>query len=169
MKPVGVSEDKIREVMNIYSETRENPTEIFNAILTDIYFRVPSIRLAEMQSKVQSDTYMYMFTYPSPIREGSLGSVHAIEIPFVFGTLDMSRNFKLFPVSNKETEELSVKMMDSWISFARSGNPNHKEIPAWAQYGNNRATMMFGKGVKVINDPYGKERSVWDDVIVFKE
>ena len=169
MKPVGQSEDKIQEVLNIYSETRENPTEIFNAILTDMYFRVPSMRLAEMQSKLQPDTYMYMFTYPSPIREGSLGSVHAIEIPFVFGTLDMSRNFKLFPVSNKETEELSAKMMDSWISFARSGNPNHKEIPEWAQYGNNRTTMMFGKDVKVINDPYGKERSVWEDIIVFKE
>ena len=84
-----------------------------------------------MQSKNQPDTYMYMFTYPSPIRNGSLGSVHAIEIPFVFGTLDMPRNvdFKLFPVSNKETEELSAKMMSSWISFARNGNPNHKEIP----------------------------------------
>jgi len=28
--------------------------------------------------------------------------------------------------------------------------------------------MMFGKDVKAINDPYGKERSVWDDVITFK-
>ena len=169
MKPVGVAEDKIREISNIYSETRKNPTEIYDAILTDIYFRVPSIRLAEMQSKVQPDTYMYMFTYPSPIRGGSLGSVHAIEIPFVFGTLEMSRNFNLFPVSNKETEKLSVKMMDSWISFAKSGNPNHEEIPKWVQYGINRATMMFGKDVEVINDPYGKERSVWDDIIVFKE
>jgi len=167
-KPMGQSEEKVREIINIYSETRENPTEIFNAIITDTFFRVPSIRLAEMQSRVQPDTYMYMFTYPSPIRNGSLGAVHAIEIPFVFGTLDMPRIFKLFPVSNKETEKLSVKMMDSWISFARSGNPNHKEIPKWVQYGNDRGTMMFGKDIKAINDPYGKERSVWDDVITFK-
>jgi len=171
VKPMGQSEEKVREIINIYSETRENPTEIFNAIITDSFFRVPSIRLAEMQSKNQPDIYMYMFTYPSPIRNGSLGAVHAIEIPFVFGTLDIPRNvnFKLFPDSNKETERLSAKMMDSWISFARNGNPNHKEVPEWAQYRNDRATMMFGKEVKVINDPYNKERSVWDDIIIFKE
>ncbi|KKM18134.1 hypothetical protein LCGC14_1668770, partial [marine sediment metagenome] len=171
IKPMGQSEEKVREIINIYSETRENPTEIFNAILTDTFFRVPSIRLAEMQSKNQPDTYMYMFTYPSPIKKGLLGAVHAIEIPFIFGILDMPRamNLKLYPVSNKETEGLSARMMDSWISFARNGNPNHKEIPEWAQYRNDRATMLFGKDVKVTNDPYSKERSVWDDIIVYKE
>jgi para-nitrobenzyl esterase len=171
LEPMGQSEEKLREIISIYSETRENPTEIFSAIITDSFFRVPSIRLAEMQSQNQPDTYMYMFTYPSPIRNGTLGAVHAIEIPFVFGTLDMPRNvdFKLFPPSNEETEGLSKKMMDSWISFARNGNPNHEEIPEWAQYRNDRATMMFGKDVKVLNDPYSKERSVWDDIIIFKD
>jgi len=168
MKPIGQSEDKVREIVDIYSENRKNPNEIFNAILTDMFFRVPSIRLAEMQSKIQPDTYMYMFTYPSPIRKGSLGSVHAIEIPFVFGTLDMARNFEIFPVSNKETEKLSAKMMDSWISFAKSGNPNHKDIPKWEQYRSDRATIMFGKDVEVINDPNGQERSIWDDIINLK-
>ena len=171
MKPMGQTEDKVREIISIYSEARKNPTEIYSAIVTDSYFRIPSIRLAEMQSNNQADTYMYMFTYPSPIRNGSLGAVHAIEIPFVFGTLNMPRNdnFKLFPASNKETESLSAQMMESWISFARNGNPNHKEIPEWPQYKNNRATMVFGKDIKVINDPSKKERSVWDDIIIFKE
>ncbi|MCK4285560.1 MAG: carboxylesterase family protein, partial [Candidatus Lokiarchaeota archaeon] len=71
--------------------------------------------------------------------------------------------------SNKETESLSAKMMDSWISFARNGNPNHEEIPEWAQYRKDRATMIFGKKVKAKNDPYSKERSIWDDIIIFKE
>lgn len=171
MKLMGQTEDKVREIISIYSEARKNPTEIYSAIVTDSYFRIPSIRLAEMQSNNQADTYMYMFTYPSPIRNGSLGAVHAIEIPFVFGTLNMPRNdnFKLFPASNKETESLSAQMMESWISFARNGNPNHKKIPEWPQYKNNRATMVFGKDIKVINDPSKKERSVWDDIIIFKE
>ena len=167
MKLAGQSEDKTREVLDIYGKTRKNPTEIFSAIMTDTYFRVPSIRFAEMQCNVQPNTYMYMFTYPSPVRKGSLGSIHAIDIPFVFGTLDMPRN-DLFPESNEETEALSAKMMDAWISFARTGNPNHKDIPDWSQYRNDRATMIFGKDVKAINDPYDKERAVWDDVIILK-
>ncbi len=80
----------------------------------------------------------------------------------------MPRN-PLFPESNEETEAISAKMMDAWISFARSGNPNHKDIPDWSQYRNDRATMIFGKDVKVINDPYDKERAVWDDVIILKD
>lgn len=168
MKLIGQSEDKVHEIINVYSEKRDNPAEIYSAILTDTGFRVPSIRLAEMQSKNQPDTYMYMFTYPSPIRNGSLGSIHAIEIPFVFGTLDMHRDLKIFPTSNEETEGLSAKMMDSWISFARSGNPNHQEIPEWEQYGKNRATMIFGKEIKAVNDPFSKERAIWDDVLTFK-
>ena len=167
LKIAGQSEDKTREVIDIYSQTRKNPTEIFSAIFTDTYFRVPSIRFAEIQAKIQPDTYMYMFTYPSPVRKGSLGAIHAIEIPFVFGTLDMPRN-ALFPESNEETEAISAKMMDAWISFARTGNPNHENIPDWPQYQNNRATMIFGKDIKVIDDPYDKERAVWDDVIILK-
>ncbi|MBY8992403.1 MAG: carboxylesterase family protein, partial [Candidatus Lokiarchaeota archaeon] len=81
---------------------------------------------------------------------------------------DMDRDLKIFPASNEETEGLSGKMMDSWISFARSGNPNHQEIPDWEQYGKNRATMIFGKDLKIVNDPYSKERAIWDDILTFK-
>ena len=59
--------------------------------------------------------------------------------------------------------------MDSWLSFARNGNPNYEDIPDWSQYRNDRATMIFGKDVKVINDPYDKERAVWDDVLILKD
>ncbi|MFX1281878.1 MAG: carboxylesterase/lipase family protein, partial [Promethearchaeota archaeon] len=53
MKPMGQKEEKVREVIDIYSEGRTNLTEIYSAIVTDSFFRVPSVRLAEMQSKNQ--------------------------------------------------------------------------------------------------------------------
>ncbi|MBY8985985.1 MAG: carboxylesterase family protein, partial [Candidatus Lokiarchaeota archaeon] len=58
MKPMGQTEEKVREIISVYSEGRESPSEIYSAIVTDSFFRVPSIRLAEMQSKNQPDTYM---------------------------------------------------------------------------------------------------------------
>jgi para-nitrobenzyl esterase len=50
-------------------------------------------------------------------------------------------------------------MMDSWTSFARSGNPNHEEIPHWPRYDcNNRTTLLFGNEIKIENDPLRTER-----------
>ncbi len=34
-----------------------------------------------------------------------------------------------FPKKTPETEALSEKMMNAWISFAKTGNPNHTKIP----------------------------------------
>jgi para-nitrobenzyl esterase len=80
----------------------------------------------------------------------------------------MPRN-ELFPPSNNETETISRKMMDAWSSFAKTGNPNHKDIPEWSAYSNNRATIMFDIKVEAINDPFGAERAVWDDIIKFRD
>ncbi|MFX1375986.1 MAG: hypothetical protein ACFFA0_09260 [Promethearchaeota archaeon] len=45
---------------------------------------------------------------------------------------------------------------------------NFPLIPKWEPYGKNRATMMFGKEIRLVNDPYRKERVIWDDVLTFK-
>jgi para-nitrobenzyl esterase len=63
------------------------PPELWTAIETDRLIRAPALRLAELQSRHQPQTYAYLFTWMSPAMEGVLGSCHALEIPFVFGTL----------------------------------------------------------------------------------
>ncbi|MHA1729219.1 MAG: carboxylesterase/lipase family protein [Promethearchaeota archaeon] len=161
----GKEDEKVNKIIEVYKKGRNSPQEILNSIMTDSIFRIPSIRLAEEQHKVQLNTFMYMFTWPSPMRNGELGACHAIEIPFVFGSLNMPRN-DLFPTSNEETEAISRKMMDSWINFARFGNPNHDGIPNWPSYEEkSRSTMQFGAEIKVIQRPFDKERAVWDEII----
>jgi para-nitrobenzyl esterase len=166
--PSGKDEKLVDRIIQTYETGRENPNDIYTAINTDSFFRIPAIRVAEAQMKHNPNTYMYMFTYPSPMQNGKLGACHAIEIPFVHGTLNMPRN-ELFPASNNETETISKKMMDAWTSFAKTGNPNHKDIPEWHPYSNNRATIMFDTKVEIKNDPFGEERAVWDDIIKFKD
>ena len=166
--PSGNDEKLVNKIIQTYETGRETPNDIFTAINTDSFFRIPAIRVAEAQMKHNSNTYMYMFTYPSPMEGGKLGSCHALEIPFVHGTLNMPRN-ALFPPSNNETETISRKMMDAWSSFAKTGNPNHNDIPEWHAYSNNRATIMFDTKVEVLNDPFGEERAVWDDIIKFRD
>ena len=57
-------------------------------------------------------------------------------------------------------------MMDTWISFSRNGNPNNASIPQLPPYDvGKRATILFDKEITVVDDPYGDERAVWDDLM----
>ena len=62
------------------------PIDILNAIITDFVFRIPEIHIAEAQSKHNSNVYFYIFTWPAHLFKAAC---HFIEIPFVFGTLDI--------------------------------------------------------------------------------
>jgi carboxylesterase type B len=64
------------------------PGDLLAAVQTDWWMRVPGIRLADAHATARSDTYMYEFAWQSTAFGGRLGAVHALEIPFVFDTLD---------------------------------------------------------------------------------
>ncbi len=158
-------ESKSKELIDTYRELRKTPRDIMDAILTDYMFRIPSVRLAEEQSKHQKNIYMYLFTWKSPIDGGKYGAMHALELPFVFGLLG-DRDIGIFPGRNAETQKLSEQMMDAWIAFAHSGNPNHENIPELSAYDKGkRSTILFGKEVTVEEDPYGSERKAWDGIL----
>ena len=55
--------------------------------MTDWYWRIPAVRLADARANAPSATYMYEFAWRSPQLNGRLGACHALEIPFVFDTL----------------------------------------------------------------------------------
>lgn len=64
------------------------PGDLLAAVQTDWWVRIPAIRLADAHTNATSGTYMYEFGWPSPQLNGRLGAVHALEIPFVFDTLN---------------------------------------------------------------------------------
>ena len=107
---------------------------------------------------------MYLFTWQSPLGGGKYGAMHALELAFVFGLFG-DKDIGISPARTEETQKLSGQMMDAWIAFARSGNPNHKNIPKLPPYDKkNRATILFDKKVTIENDPYGNERVAWDGI-----
>jgi len=158
-------ENKSMRIIDSYRELRKSPRDIADAILTDYMFRIPSIRLAEKQSKYQKNIYMYLFTWKSPFDGGKYGAMHALELPFVFGLLG-DRDIGIFPRRSEETQKLSEQMIDAWLAFARTGNPNHENIPELPPYDQEkRATILFNKEVTIEQDPYGNERAAWDGIL----
>jgi para-nitrobenzyl esterase len=139
-----------------------DPREIWSAIETDRMFRIGSIRAAQSQAG-QAPTYMYLFNWESPAMGGALGSCHALEIPFVFGTLDKP-NVDRFAGTGPDAERLSGQMMDAWLAFARRGDPNTASIPNWPTYdATSRSTMTFGRDTSVTDTPGDGERRLWED------
>ncbi len=164
MRMTKQKESKAKELIDGYRELRKTPRDIVDAILADYTFRIPSIRLAEEQSKYQKNVYMYLLTWQSPLGGGKYGAMHTLDLPFVFNILP-DRDVGTFPRKTEETQRLSEQMMDAWIAFARSGNPNHENIPDLPPYNKeNRATILFDNEITIKQDPYGNERVLWDGI-----
>lgn len=132
--------------------------DLLDAIWSEGMFRANALRLALAQRQHEERTYVYLFTYASPAKGGALGACHALEMPFVFGTLDAPGQDR-FAGTGPEVERLSANMMDAWIAFARTGDPSHEGIGRWDPYdAERRLTMVFDRECGLEGDPYGEER-----------
>ncbi|HSW58786.1 MAG TPA: carboxylesterase/lipase family protein [Dehalococcoidales bacterium] len=135
------------------------PRIIMAAIRTDMMFRMPAVRLAEVCFKNKQDTYMYLFTWESPAMNGALGACHALEIGFVFGDPEPT-----FCGSGPDVDKLSDEIQRAWSAFARTGNPSIPQLGDWPQYSAKRETMILGKISHVEEAPYEEERAIWDKI-----
>jgi para-nitrobenzyl esterase len=133
----------------------------WNAMATDALFRIPAIRLAEAQLP-HAPVWSYFFTWASPAFGGLLKSTHALEIPFVFDTLDQPGS-AIFTGDGAERPAIASRMHAAWIAFARDGAPGHAAIPEWPRYDTERrATMRIDDTFEVLDDPMPETRALWD-------
>jgi para-nitrobenzyl esterase len=139
--------------------------DVLDAVQSDVRFRIPSIRLASAQRSVQPNTYLYLFTHASPARRGALGACHALEMPFVFGTLSAPTQDR-FCGTGPEVERLSAEMNAAWAAFARTGNPSTPGL-AWPAFDpDRRTTMVFDTAAShVQDDPLGDERTAIEPLL----
>ncbi len=149
-----------------YDEARQaKAVDVFSAIESDRFFRIPAIRLLEAQLKHTANVFTYLFTYEAILLDGKLGSCHAVEIPFVMGT--MHDNFaKLFVGENPDGVQLSSQCVAAWSAFAKTGSPQNALLPEWQAYDlENRATMELGKHCEVLFDPLSEQRQFWEGLL----
>jgi para-nitrobenzyl esterase len=147
------------------SRTDASHDDVWTAILTDRIFRIPAIRLAEAQAEHRPEsTFAYLFEWRSSAFDGRLGSCHALDVPFTFGTLD-APGARMFTGEDAPVA-LSEAMQDAWTAFARTGSPAHPGLPAWPAYDKEaRATMHLGDPCHLEHDPGPTERAAWDGVL----
>jgi para-nitrobenzyl esterase len=136
------------------------PWKIYSAIESDRTFRVPALRLAEAQSKYNPNTFMYLFDYASPLFDGEMGACHALEIPFVFGSMH-TQFARTFAGDNAIGAELSDRMLKSWTGFARQGVVSHETL-AWERYEiSARRSLRLGARTQLERDPFRALQAFW--------
>ncbi len=140
--------------------------DLGDAIATDARFRIPSQRLALAQEAKGGKAWLYLFTHASPAARGRLGACHALEMPFVFGTLHAPTQDR-FAGTGPEVERLSGEMMDAWLAYARRGDPAHPSIAPWSRHEPaRRATMVFDTSSSAeAEDPFGDERRAIEGLV----
>ncbi len=135
-------------------------------VLTDAIFRIPAVRLAECRS-TYAPVYMYRFEWSSfALNIAGLKSFHGLELPFVFHCTEGKTGKLLKLICTKKTiKRLSGQMQQSWVNFARYGNPNGTGQQTWKPYtANERNTMIFNRKSELVLDPDGTQRKAWEGV-----
>lgn len=84
-------------------------------IATDIIFRCPAGRLAELLAKAGSPVWRYEFD----LAPGGARTTHAAEIPYVMNDIRFGPGVSLQPY---------------WVDFVKSGRPAPQGLPAWPAF-----------------------------------
>ncbi|MGW4033769.1 carboxylesterase/lipase family protein [Streptomyces sp. NPDC004838] len=134
------------------------PGDILAALVTDWYFRIPTVRVAEArQAAGTAGTWVYRFDHPGPEANGGLGACHGAEMPYVFGTTGLE---DVRPrIGDRPSQEVADFVHSVWTSFVTHGEPG------WSTYtADRRTTGLLDRGVTEADDPSGDERAVWDGI-----
>jgi para-nitrobenzyl esterase len=148
-------------VAGLYRSNRPGatPGDILAALITDKFFRLPALAVAEARTSGAAPTYVYEFAWRSPV--GDLGACHSLEIPFVFDNLSASGAGLV--LGEDRPQDLASQMHTAWIRFARDGDPG------WRAFDKDYPIRIFrdaGPAAEAVElDPRGDERTIWSNPI----
>ncbi|MET8684950.1 carboxylesterase family protein [Streptomyces sp. NPDC004732] len=134
---------------------KAGPDELYELVLSDWLFRMPSLHLAEAQAAAGGRVHAYELTWPAPGMEGALGACHGLDVPLVFGNLDRGQPAALIGGA-PEAEVLSARMRSAWTAFAAHGDPG------WPSYDRDkRLVQLFDALPTVAAYPEEPSRLIW--------
>lgn len=137
-----------------YLSTFPDPEELYEVVLSDWLFRMPSLHLARAQVEAGGTAYLADLTWSAPGMGGTLGACHGLDVPLVLGNLTAGAPAALIGDVTAEAEELSEQMGSAWVAFATTGDPG------WPTF-DDGSTMLFDVASRVVDYPERVSREVW--------
>lgn len=134
--------------------------ERLRRLLTAEGYAIPTLRIAEGHAR-HGATYVYRFDR-APLTGRWRGmSVHASELPFVWGAKPGSMIAEVFGLTALEGP-LVAGVHQAWIRFIKTGAPFSEGLPAWEPFAlNTRTTMLLNANSAAVDDPEPVERRLW--------
>ena len=110
--------------------------EVQTRFNTDKVWAEPARFVANSFVNVGNPAYIFHFSYvPSAMKERmKYGPGHGTDIPFVFDNLGERGFGPPPPPPTAEDKEVARIMSAYWVNFAKTGNPNGKNLPNWPAY-----------------------------------
>ena len=143
-----------------------SPSDVFFAAATCGRSRPGHLIQAEERAKLNGPTWMYQLDFGSPV-EPRLGAFHSFDIALAFDNCDKPGAKTGMGV---EARKVAAAMSETFIAFARTGDPNNAAIPAWGRYTlPERATMIFDVDSRIENDPRADERRLFQTAPFLKQ
>jgi para-nitrobenzyl esterase len=141
-----------QEVVAKYQANRPDASagDVFAALMTDRFFRLPALAVAQARATAPAATFVYEFAWGKP----PLGAAHSLEIPFVFDNLATAADDDI--IGADAPQDLADDMQAAWVAFATTADPG------WPAYDDSRPVRVFAAGGgSVERDPRGDERAIW--------
>jgi para-nitrobenzyl esterase len=149
------------EAIRVYQKVNPgaSASDIYFLIASDYRYSGPVMKIAERRAALgKGPVFLYYFRWETPVDGGRLKSPHTIEIPFAFDNVKAATRLT---GGGPEAMALADKVSDTWIAFAKTGNPNQPKMPRWTAYNPaDRPTMVFNTDSRVVNDPIREQRLV---------
>jgi len=141
---------------------RASAWEVYSLILSEWPTRIFSVKIAEEQARLRgAAVHMYRMDWRTPVRGGILMSPHAVDVGFVLDTVQANREAN---GGGPDAQRMADQMSTVWLTFARSGNPQTRELPAWPAYEERRrTTLLFDLPSRIELDPDAADRRIIQD------
>jgi para-nitrobenzyl esterase len=114
----------------------------------------------EARARAGTPAYAYQLDWRCP--DERRRAQHMTDIPLVFDNTDKPG---AITGNGEGARAMAAVMSETFIAFAKTGNPNQKTIPEWKPYSlPKRETMVFDLPPRLANDPRGRERRLFETV-----
>jgi para-nitrobenzyl esterase len=136
-------------------------SEVFFTIITARGYWLDSVlqteRKAAQAAGGGAPVWSYRLLWRTPVEGGRRVTPHSLDLPFVFDNVAVAPDMVGPPT--EETAAMAEAMSESWIAFARTGDPNNAAVPSWAPYDLERRTVVhFDVPPVAVDDPHQDER-----------
>jgi para-nitrobenzyl esterase len=150
----------LTEIVRLWNPAAPAAEVLFTIATARGYWRDSELqteRKAAQASAGGAPVWSYRVMWRTPVRGGRMVSPHNLDLPFVFDNVALARDIA-GPVS-AETAAMAEAMSESWLAFARTGDPNNAAVPAWRPYDlDHRTVMHFDVPPVAVDDPFPDER-----------